>query len=354
MNLIECKFPCKMEPEEMILPSLNDIHKIYGRIMDEHSKEIFSERLLSSLTGDALHIRKMIRSLPAFTRLEQILHDSVYIYGAGARCQRLLDLYRDKQWKGIIDANKTGEIEGISICRLEDIKNVADAMVVISIKEGYQSVYEQLVSLGIKKDKIIILQKLIEETNAHIYFEKYCLQESKSNGLFLDVGCFDGTDSIRAIQFFSNISLQIYAFEPSKKNYRICKDRLSSYENITVFPHGISDKRRKVRFNDNGGASSIMEDGVDEIETVTIDEIVCNGKVGFIKMDIEGTEEKALEGAARVIREDMPVLAISIYHKQSDIWRIPLKILELNPNYKFYLGHYKMSWDDTVLYAVRQ
>ncbi len=49
---------------------------------------------------------------------------------------------------------------------------------------------------------------------------------------------------------------------------------------------------------------------------------------------------------------DSPILAVSVYHKKNDIWKIPLEILRINPEYRFYMGHYKTGWDDTVLYAV--
>lgn len=57
-------------------------------------------------------------------------------------------------------------------------------------------------------------------------------------------------------------------------------------------------------------------------------------------MDIEGSELKALEGAKNTIQRNNPKLAISIYHKYEDIIELPLKILELEPEYKFYLRHY--------------
>ena len=103
---------------------------------------------------------------------------------------------------------------------------------------------------------------------------------------------------------------------------------------------------------ENGGASKISDCGNEEIIITTIDEIIGNTKVGYIKMDIEGLEERALEGGRKTIRRDKPILAISIYHKRDDIWNIHLKILEIDPDYHFYLNHYSFSWDDTVLYAI--
>jgi hypothetical protein len=69
-------------------------------------------------------------------------------------------------------------------------------------------------------------------------------------------------------------------------------------------------------------------------------------------MDIEGSEYKALLGAKNMIMKHKPKLAISIYHKTEDIWEIPYLIYQFNPLYKFYLKHYSLSDNETILYAL--
>lgn len=69
-------------------------------------------------------------------------------------------------------------------------------------------------------------------------------------------------------------------------------------------------------------------------------------------MDIEGSELEAINGAIKTIRRDKPVLAICIYHKQEDFWKLPLRIKEICPEYtKFWIEQYS-PWDiETVLYV---
>ena len=69
-------------------------------------------------------------------------------------------------------------------------------------------------------------------------------------------------------------------------------------------------------------------------------------------MDIEGFEERALNGAVNTISRDAPVLAISIYHKRDDIIKIPRAILKCNVGYKFFLRHYFLGSNETVFYAI--
>jgi FkbM family methyltransferase len=54
----------------------------------------------------------------------------------------------------------------------------------------------------------------------------------------------------------------------------------------------------------------------EKIEVVSIDNFMKEnkGKVGLIKRDIEGLEYESVLGAEKTIKEDKPILLISIYH----------------------------------------
>ena len=74
--------------------------------------------------------------------------------------------------------------------------------------------------------------------------------------------------------------------------------------------------------------------------------------VSYMKMDIEGSELRALHGAERQIRENHPKLAVCVYHKNEDILDIWNYLRELVPEYRFYLRHHTVVGTETVLYAV--
>ena len=123
----------------------------------------------------------------------------------------------------------------------------------------------------------------------------------------------------------------------------------------------VLDVNGSVQFKgDRGKVSKVVTDNVadcfesDEIRecrAVTIDTVVKDEKVGFIKMDIEGAEYGALHGAAETIKRDKPFLAICVYHKPGDVLAIMDYCHKLVPEYKFWLRHYGVSWTETVLYA---
>lgn len=72
----------------------------------------------------------------------------------------------------------------------------------------------------------------------------------------------------------------------------------------------------------------------------------------YLKMDIEGAEAASLNGGAELIRRQAPVLAISAYHRQDDIWNLPLLIQSINPNYSFFLRPHLLEGFDLVCYAI--
>ena len=72
----------------------------------------------------------------------------------------------------------------------------------------------------------------------------------------------------------------------------------------------------------------------------------------YIKMDIEGSELDALAGARNIIKKEMPILTICLYHRYDDLWRIPLFIHSLADDYRLFLRPHEIEGWQLVCYAV--
>ena len=70
-------------------------------------------------------------------------------------------------------------------------------------------------------------------------------------------------------------------------------------------------------------------------------------------MDVEGFEREALWGASKTIARHAPKLVVAMYHRNEDIFELPLLVKKLNPKYQIYIRHrlYIPAWE-TNLYAV--
>ena len=67
----------------------------------------------------------------------------------------------------------------------------------------------------------------------------------------------------------------------------------------------------------------------------------------FIKMDIEGSEKNALLGAEKTIRTFHPKLYICSYHRNEDLFELPLLIKSFDKSYRFYFRQHKYipAWE---------
>ncbi|MFZ1083215.1 MAG: FkbM family methyltransferase [Candidatus Kryptoniota bacterium] len=92
------------------------------------------------------------------------------------------------------------------------------------------------------------------------------------------------------------------------------------------------------------------------VNSITIDDVVSQEEltsVDLIKMDIEGAEQHALKGAEKTLKRFAPKLAIAIYHNINDFANIIHKINDMALGYKFYLGHFTIFQEETVLFAAK-
>lgn len=353
-------FPYQEDPSN-IPQFMKDVRTVYDRMVDNISKDIFMNRLMFSLTGKHIYMKDVLLSTTGGRKLDTILTNSkkaIYIYGAGIRGKRLLELFPDKGWGGFIDLNQElKSYNGVKILDLDEFTNLYDygIRVIISNMVGDKEIKKNLLKKGIDSNDILALNDFDQENANDIYFSTDCIgHPEKDMGNFIDIGCYDGKDSLRYLKWIDNSNAKIYAFEPDKKNYAVCKEILGKYPNIELFNIGLSDVEGELGIKSNGEMSYLEDEGTSKVSTQLLDNIILDYPVGFIKMDVEGYEENVLKGAKNVICNQHPILAVSIYHKKYDIWRIPNLLLNYYKDYYFYMRHYSVTYGDTVLYAVNK
>ncbi len=185
-------------------------------------------------------------------------------------------------------------------------------------------------------------------------YEPYCVPEQNDN--IFDIGACAGETSV---WFASEINQNghIYSFEPDDINYNnllknITLNKLGNC--ITPVHFGLWESNQMMQFSNIGGGNTIKADGEKQLEVIRFDDFIEDtkiDKVDYLKMDIEGAEIGALKGASETIKRDKPKLAISVYHKASDLTDIPLYLKSLVPDYRFYMKHVTTNFSETVLFA---
>ncbi|MCU1759167.1 FkbM family methyltransferase [Pseudomonas sp. 14P_8.1_Bac3] len=168
---------------------------------------------------------------------------------------------------------------------------------------------------------------------------------------FIDCGAYTG-DTVEEMRAAGLAFDAVATFEPNLENYAVLVKSLSDL-NAVNFPCGVSDGNRRVGFDGALGAGGhLVESGGEIVTCVRMDDALPGFAPNLIKMDIEGEEPAALEGAKSMIVEHRPNLAISIYHRAEHLWSIFEQLRSFDLNYRFYLRCHAHSSFDTVLYAV--
>jgi FkbM family methyltransferase len=171
---------------------------------------------------------------------------------------------------------------------------------------------------------------------------------------FVDCGAFTGDTLAELVKRYTVD--KYFGFEPDMQSYVKLSEQADAVRNqfgeAVLFPMGVGGKNEFLQFKAiGGGASQIDSTGETVIQVVRLDDVLKGYDNLLIKMDIEGAEIAALEGAKGIILDTKPDLAICVYHRISDLWRIPLMLKAWVPEYKFNLRNHFMGTYETVLYA---
>ncbi len=232
----------------------------------------------------------------------------------------------------------------------------------------YRELYDQLADDKSRRTLISMLQyRLTEDIKTYHregdfafkqYFDKKIVSLNNQE-VFVNCGGYRGDVTEMFINSVGDFS-RTYFYEPDPKNYAIAVDYFSSWQKDVldkiVFRNCCIGKENGTAcFNVSEAEDShISATGSTTIQMVSLDEDILE-PVSFIKMDIEGFERDALEGAKNHITSEHPKLAICVYHKPNDLWEIPKLIKEYDDEYALYLRQYSPYpwWPcETVIYAV--
>ena len=183
------------------------------------------------------------------------------------------------------------------------------------------------------------------------------LFEMGTEEVVVDCGAFDG-DTLRAVLGKTSSFRRYLAAEPDSANRIRLEATIQSLEpslrpRCSILPYALGPHAGSITFHQTGTAgSSISDAGSIEIPMESLDHLLAGVNPTFIKMDIEGAELATLTGAREVIQRAMPILAICLYHRPTDLWEIPRLIKEIAPSYHLFLRRYCNDQWEQVCYAV--
>ena len=219
-----------------------------------------------------------------------------------------------------------------------------------------RAIFTLILNYRITKDPIF-LEKMHPYVDDE-YFQYFDneLIEYNENEIFLDVGAYTG-DTLRVFnEIYPKWAFYI-GLEADKKIYarlHATINELQIQDNVKLINAAAWDEKTKLLFTDNPGASTVSDGDMGEtVDAIIVDDILDSSDVSFIKMDIEGAEWNALNGMRKIIKRNKPILAICVYHKRDDFYKLTDLIDEIYPNvYHFYFRQYRYTPTETVCYAI--
>lgn len=350
---------------------LAQLNECYNALCDDLSKELFFARLAVDLDPSTGHVAQLAKIsgfsashiLSSLTWLPELVNNQtpVYLYGTSvlgtawfqllskpnlnirgffSRSYRTLSTYCGLPvLEPPLNANAQSAIE-------------PDAVIIITASTSDQEIFQLLSDANFPCNRIYHNLSGYVLTPHNQYFD--FMDFMPKNGAFVDGGCYDMDTSIQFARRCNHEYSKIFAFEPDEKNYAVCQHQIDTLgmEHVELIRAGLWSEQTTLRFHATQNSSSFFDPTGDlMLPVVTLDEIVKDERVSMIKMDIEGSELKALHGAAHTIRRDKPLCAICIYHKPGDMLSIAHYLKQLVPEYRFAIRHYSIMNTETVLYA---
>lgn len=211
--------------------------------------------------------------------------------------------------------------------------------------EKSKEIFEKVINFKISFDF-----KFMEGfTNNHEeqYFEEELIPKLKDI-VFVDGGAYVGDTLPNIIRYFPDFK-KIYCFEPNELHLNIAKRDFGTNPKIEFINCGLGNK-----IQDSSSDAKLSNNCAHDYQALkinTLDNLIPE-KVDFIKLDIEGAEQDAIKGAKETIQKYKPIIAVCVYHKAEDWYKIPKMILEYENAYDVYLRHYMEGIFETVMYFI--
>lgn len=342
---------------------------INENIADDLSRKIYMHREKFSKTHsndeieDILHLcwdnLKCNDKIKQFGEKLKNIDGTVYLFGCGNYSKVCIYMWPSIRWKLIDNYYGKEHFMGrYEVINFETFRTeIREESIVISSKKYADEMKSQLMDIGIDNERILECTFLFDLIEGKQYFDLKELHPVDRE-IFVDAGAYDAGTSLEFMEWCQGKYDKIYCFEPDLINLDRIRKKVVNIDKLELINKGLWDRETVLSFASSGsGMSKIIEDCRDSkvnnmIKVTSLDTELKDIPVSFIKMDIEGAELKALEGAKEIIKKYKPKLAICVYHKAEDIYTIPEFVLSLHPNYKLYFRHYGFTESETVMYAI--
>ena len=169
---------------------------------------------------------------------------------------------------------------------------------------------------------------------------------------YLDLGAYNGDTVLSFVNSCPDYSF-ITAVEPDRKNFKKLEKNTENLRDIRLINACVSDFDGETFFTSAKGRGGSSDNGKIPVKSVSVDSILKNEDVTYLKADVEGAESKAIDGMRETVLRCRPKMKIACYHRSEDIFALIIKVMSIRNDYKAFIRHtrHTLGWD-TDLYFV--
>lgn len=159
--------------------------------------------------------------------------------------------------------------------------------------------------------------------------------------VFIDCGSYTGDTVLELITETCGKYNKVYTYDISENTVEQMKKNLENYKNIVYNVKGVSNENGYLSFSGvdapfHGNKLTKDEGSSVKVPIVKLDDDIKE-PITFLKIDVEGLDKEALQGAEMHVKTTHPKIHVDTYHKLVDFFEVPLLINKIDPTYKFYL-----------------
>jgi FkbM family methyltransferase len=182
------------------------------------------------------------------------------------------------------------------------IRPIYDGMVSLAGKHGLQRFMNGTDSILINPQ----FRCLGERYEPEVW--RSLMKEIKPADTFADVGVFIGLYTIAVAKRVGSAG-RVVGFEPDPSNYLAAREhvKLNQLEDrVELVQAAVGASDQSVWFKPGGDMAHVAAepaDGICEVECVTLDRIFADKRLDVLKIDVEGFEERVLQGADGLLKD---------------------------------------------------
>lgn len=173
---------------------------------------------------------------------------------------------------------------------------------------------------------------------------------------FADIGAYDGNVVRRFLEVVKGRYGPIWVVEPdpynlSRLHETLARLTLPDGSDVRVIAEAVAEAEGEASFATGlGYASQISVLGQIPTAVTTIDRLKI--APSFLKLHLEGGEYTALHGARATLAHCRPLLAVTSYHNELGLWKLPLWLMTTLADYRFLMRLHSWLGTGAVIYAI--